>query len=62
MNVVNGFVPYIKAKLASEIEEERRMLYVAMTRARHELCIFSPENISGKQKEISPFIKFINKK
>ncbi|MBQ9609781.1 MAG: ATP-dependent helicase [Lachnospiraceae bacterium] len=62
MNVVDGYIPYRKAKLDSEIEEERRMLYVAMTRARHELYIFSPENISGKHKNISPFIKFINKK
>ena len=59
MNVVDGYVPYRKAKLISELEEERRMLYVAMTRARHRLYIFSPENISGKHKEISSFISFI---
>ncbi|MBO6115065.1 MAG: ATP-dependent helicase, partial [Lachnospiraceae bacterium] len=31
MNVVEGCIPYRKAKTSAEIEEERRMLYVAMT-------------------------------
>ena len=34
-----GSIPYKKAKLAEEIEEERRLAYVAITRARRKLCL-----------------------
>jgi DNA helicase-2/ATP-dependent DNA helicase PcrA len=37
-------VPHKKAITAEEIEEERRMFYVAMTRARENLFIFYIEN------------------
>lgn len=57
MNVVDGTVPYKKAKTAGEIEEERRMLYVAMTRARHELYVYTPKEVAGKPKSRSSFLK-----
>ena len=59
MNAVEGIIPYNKAKLSSEIEEERRMLYVAMTRARHKLYIFAPKSVSGKPKDVSRFLGFL---
>lgn len=34
-----GCIPYKKAKLETEIEEERRLFYVAMTRAKNKLVI-----------------------
>lgn len=34
-----GVLPYFKAKEASEIAEERRLLYVGMTRAKELLCL-----------------------
>ena len=34
MDVVEGIIPYNKAVLDYEIEEERRLMYVAMTRAK----------------------------
>ena len=34
-----GVIPYKKAKLDAELEEERRMFYVAMTRAKRKLII-----------------------
>ena len=37
--VQNGVFPHIKATSDDEIEEERRVLYVAMTRARKELIL-----------------------
>ena len=37
--VQNGVFPHIKAMTEDEIEEERRVLYVAMTRARKELVM-----------------------
>ncbi len=57
IDAVEGFTPYIKAKTAQEREEERRMFYVAMTRARHSLMIFAPQKISGREYEKSRYLK-----
>ena len=43
-----GKVPSAKSQTAEEIEEERRMFYVAMTRAKCELCITAYKGKSGK--------------
>lgn len=56
IDAIDGVTPYKKAKSQSEIEEERRMFYVAMTRARHELYIYTPKLVAGKPKDISPFV------
>ena len=43
LNVVDGCIPSDMATgHAVEIEEERRLLYVAMTRARHHLHLLVP--------------------
>ena len=43
LNVVEGCIPSSKAtSTAEEIEEERRLLYVAMTRAKRELDLIVP--------------------
>lgn len=55
IDAVEGITPYKKAKSPAELEEERRMFYVAMTRARHELNIYIPQFISGKPKNTSRF-------
>ena len=39
--------------------EERRMFYVAMTRARHALHIYVPRTIAGKAKDKSRFVEDI---
>ena len=57
MDIVEGIVPYKKAKTKQEIEEERRMLYVAMTRAKNKLYLYVPKLIASKKKEPSRFIK-----
>ena len=41
-------IPSAKSQTADEIEEERRMFYVAMTRAKRELCIMAYKGKSGK--------------
>lgn len=48
IDAVEGISPYKKARTLSEFEEERRMFYVAMTRARHELYIFAPKIMGSK--------------
>ena len=56
IDVNEGSVPYKKAKGVDEIEEERRMFYVAMTRARKKLCIcYCVENF-GKSIGKSDFV------
>ena len=55
--VVEGIIPYKKAIRQSDIEEERRLFYVAITRAKKELMITYPKNMYGKDKEVSPFLR-----
>ena len=43
-----GKIPSARSKTAEAVEEERRMLYVAMTRARKELCMTAYRGKSGK--------------
>jgi len=62
MNVNEGTVPYRKAVLEEAIEEERRLLYVGMTRAKEKLHIFSVEEKHGKKLEASRFLKEIRRK
>lgn len=59
IDAIEGIVPYKKAKSASELEEERRMFYVAMTRARHMLTIYTPKLVSGKAVEESRYVRDI---
>ena len=46
LNVVDGCIPSAKAtRTSDEIEEERRLLYVAMTRAKDELDLIVPQRL-----------------
>ncbi|MDY4834255.1 MAG: ATP-dependent helicase [Frisingicoccus sp.] len=51
-----GMTPHKKALTASEMEEERRMFYVAMTRAKNDLRVYFTRERYGKQAEMSPFV------
>jgi len=53
-DVCNGILPH---KNTENIEEEKRLFYVACTRAKNALHILSPKLICGEQTEISPFIE-----
>ena len=59
LDAVEDITPYKKAKTHAALEEERRMFYVAMTRARHELHIYVPRTIAGKAKDKSRFVEDI---
>lgn len=52
-----GVTPYKKAKLPPELEEERRMFYVAMTRAKRKLIISYGKERSGKELSPSRFVR-----
>jgi DNA helicase-2/ATP-dependent DNA helicase PcrA len=50
LNVVDGCIPSDMATgRAAEIEEERRLLYVAMTRAKHQLALLVPQRFHVAQ-------------
>lgn len=51
-----GNMPYRKAKLPQEIEEERRLFYVAVTRAKKRLVICYAKERNGKNISPSRFI------
>lgn len=52
-----GVVPYKKAKTQEQTEEERRMFYVAMTRAREKLVISYVKTKNGKEINPSRFVE-----
>lgn len=62
LNVNQDTIPYKKAKLASEIEEERRLFYVGMTRARKELTLCYVRRRFEKEMEPSFFLDEIASK
>lgn len=51
-----GLMPYKKAVLDKDIEEERRLFYVGMTRAIDSLTICSVKELRGKEAEPSRFL------
>ncbi|NLJ96010.1 MAG: ATP-dependent helicase [Clostridiales bacterium] len=55
-----GITPHKKAVLPDDIEEERRLFYVAMTRAKEQLYIFNPKERYNKEMMPSRFIDEIS--
>ena len=51
-----GVTPYKKAVLDKDIEEERRLFYVGMTRAKEKLTICSVKELHNKTSEVSQFV------
>ena len=56
MNAVEGMTPHKKSVTDAELEEERRMFYVAVTRARYGLYIYVPKVVYGKTVQMSRFV------
>ncbi len=52
-----GVTPHHKAFLDADMEEERRMFYVAMTRAKERLHIYCVKERYHKKQEVSRFVK-----
>jgi len=57
-----GAIPYKKAQIDDEIEEERRLFYVAMTRAKKQLTIIYPKEKNGKAVKPSRFVSELFRK
>ena len=60
MDVCEGIIPYNKAVLDSQIEEERRLFYVAMTRAKEKLYLLYAKSRYNKDTTISRFVTEID--
>lgn len=56
---IEGLSPYIKTTKDEDenLEEERRLFYVALTRAKKELYICSPKHRYGKKVDVSRFLE-----
>lgn len=59
-DVIDGVFPYKKAVSGDEIEEERRIFYVAMTRAKEELHVLSYKRLYEKEVKPSAFLMDMN--
>ncbi|MCM8534638.1 MAG: ATP-dependent helicase [Lentisphaeraceae bacterium] len=62
INVADGAIPIRRSSV--NFEEERRLLYVAMTRAKEQLFLYWPKFNSfqdNKTNELSPFLHVLNK-
>lgn len=57
MNVNEGSIPYKKAVLSEMLEEERRLFYVGMTRAKKELNLCYVKRQFEKEREPSRFLE-----
>lgn len=58
IDVYEGMFPakQLKNALSKEVEEERRLFYVAMTRAKEKLTIIYPAKVGNEETEISEFL------
>lgn len=59
VDVCEGIIPYSKAVLDKQIEEERRLFYVAVTRAKEKLYLMYPKKRYNKDTACSRFLEDI---
>lgn len=57
IDAVEGVTPYIKSETPEELEEERRMFYVAITRAKDRLYLLWPKKRYGKKQKKSRYLE-----
>ena len=56
-DLYEGSIPYQRAKSTDELEEERRLLYVGMTRSKQSLYLYVPDTVRNKPSKPSRFLK-----
>ncbi len=61
LDVNDGIWPIMYAETEQEIEQERRIFYVAITRTKKELYFLSVKSILGKSVKISPYLNELDK-
>ena len=59
LDINEEVIPHRKAILEPDIEEERRLFYVGMTRARKKLHLFYIKERFGKRMEPSRFLEVL---
>jgi len=55
IGAIEGLLPHVLATAGAELEEERRLFYVACTRAKDHLTVLAPTQYRGKKALISRF-------
>ncbi len=56
IDLCENIIPYKRAILSENVEEERRLFYVGMTRAKRRLYLLSPSKIRNKDRTPSRFL------
>ena len=56
VDINEGTIPHRKATLEADLEEERRMFYVGMTRAKDRLHLYYAKELYGKKQDVSRFL------
>ena len=56
VDINEGTIPHRKAALEADLEEERRMFYVGMTRAKDRLHLYYAKERYGKKQDVSRFL------
>ena len=56
VDINEGTIPHRKATLEADLEEERRMFYVGMTRAKDRLHLYYAKERYGKKQDVSRFL------
>lgn len=57
MDAVEEITPHKKALKDGSVEEERRLFYVAVTRAKYGLYIYIPQKVYGRKSFVSRFVQ-----
>jgi DNA helicase-2/ATP-dependent DNA helicase PcrA len=55
MNCIDGYLPHERS-IPTNIEEERRVFFVAITRAIENLYLYIPKTLNGNERKVSRFI------
>ncbi|QAT40310.1 ATP-dependent helicase [Clostridium sp. JN-9] len=55
MNCIDGYLPHERS-IPNNIEEERRVFFVAVTRAIENLYLYIPKSLKGSERKVSRFI------
>lgn len=57
VDLTEGVLPH---RRSTDVDEERRIFYVAITRASRRLYLFAPERVAGGGQAVSRFLRLLN--